>query len=127
MTDEGKGDNIVLTIYYLLFVLLAVIIVSKDLKKKKVLDATSVTKLLPLAVTGVALGIIMASNLALGRIRVYFLVSLCCLIPNTLNRLKQKPIFIMICYAVMLLPYAICLSRNISGIVPYTTFFQPYR
>ena len=123
VNDEGQGDNILLIVFYLAFIALTVLIFLMDANEDDIENSMNLAKLLPMSVMGIVLGFVAASNLALGRIRVFYLITMCCLIPNAINRVKYKEIFSIVCYAVMLIPYYISIDRNISSVVPYMFCF----
>jgi len=118
--DIGRGDNIYLKLFYICFVVVAYYIF---IKNRKTLDPLpdEVSKLLLIVSIGLVLGMSNAANLALGRFFKYFEIYMCCFIPNMIEYFgKRKFVIYYWCYLLLWIPYLICLSRNLSGVVPYS-------
>lgn len=122
--DEGQGDNILLNVFYLAFIALSTLVFLMDASEDDIESSRNIAKLLPMSMMGIVMGFVSSSNLALGRARVFYLTTMCCLIPNVINRVKHRELFSVACYAVMLIPYYISIDRNISSVVPYVFCFK---
>ncbi len=123
-TDTGQGRNILLTIFYAAFLVLDILFIfindSSVMSTKKKL-----IKILVISMIGIVLGLAAAQNLAVARMRIYFSIYVICLLPNTIelfNKYKM-PVYIL-CALILLIPFYIQLSDNISGVVPYKFFWQ---
>ena len=123
-TDTGQGRNILLTIFYAAFLVLDILFIfindSSAMGTRKKLE-----KILVISMIGIVLGLAAAQNLAVARMRIYFSIYLVCLLPNTIELFKKykMPIYIL-CVLILLIPFYIQLSDNISGVVPYKFFWQ---
>lgn len=123
-TDTGQGRNIILTIFYAVFLILDILFIfindSSVMSGKKKLE-----KILIISMIGIVLGLAASQNLAVGRMRIYFSIYVICLLPNTIelfNKYKM-PVYILSAL-ILLVPFYIQLSDNISGVVPYKLFWQ---
>lgn len=124
--DQNRGDNIYLTIFYLGIIFLSVLVIWKQTKNGKSVSG-EVSKMFIFSLIGVVLGLAMARNEALSRVRTYFTIFMCCLIPQTVRNsgnARARVLYYFALYLVLLFPYAICLSRNLSGVVPYQFFWE---
>lgn len=121
--EIGRGNNLYLRLFYLaiLIVPFCWIIFNKTgaiLPKK-------LEKILAIAFIGCVMGACNSSNLALSRVACFFELFMCCVIPNTIELFgRWKKILYFICYFLLIIPYGICLNRNLSGVVPYIPMWQ---
>lgn len=126
VTETGRGDNIYLSLFYLVIVCLTTVIIWKGTKNNQHISS-ELSILYILSLTGVVLGLGMASNLALSRVRIYFEISMCCLIPYAMRysgNLRIRTVNYLGLFLMLLIPYAICLHRNLGGVVPYQFFWE---
>lgn len=122
--DTGRGDNIFLILYYAIFAAAATIILWINLSNSQQVPE-ELERLYLCICVGVVFGLAMAGNLALTRVREYFLIMMCCFIPNTIRYFKKRRFLISMGNCLLLwLPYYICMSRNFSLVVPYRFFWQ---
>lgn len=124
--EQSRGDNIYLTLLFLAVLVLSTVIIWVNTKNGgQVSDKLS--KMYIMGLIGVVLGIAMARNIALARVRAYFTLSMCCLIPQALRysgNARVRVLYYFATYLILLVPYFICLSRNMSGVVPYQFFWE---
>jgi len=125
-TDGGRGRNILLTFFYLAFVLVSLYYVfSRHNNSEKISKNRVFNIVLLMGIIDVTLGLAAPENLAIARLRLYFSVYMICLIPNSLQLFgRYKSLLYVICAGIMMIPFTIQLMENISGVVPYQFFWE---
>ena len=123
LTESGRGANIYLTVFYLAFVVYAAIVLRRQLYRQPYVS-NRITQFFPFCLVAIVVGLGFAENLALNRAALYFRIAMCCMIPNAISYIGEGRTVVKICvYAITLVPYFICLSRNLSIVVPYRFCF----
>ena len=125
--SESKGDSAYLSLFFALFIA-AAIIVQAQIPKKIRLSQTEKSELrfLVIAVSiGVAIGFSGGRIMAVARSIHFFEIHAICLIPNTIGKFrKEKNLLFLLLLIILIIPYALLLSRNYAGIAPYTTMWR---
>lgn len=123
--DIGQGNKIFVSFFYLLIVILCLIVLkiknnkNEEIKKELYL----LTAIMSIASV---VGIIFYNNLLISRIEVYFSIFIIIYIPLLVDYIGGRT-RILLYYVFMIvtaIPMIIQLSHNISGVVPYVTFWS---
>ena len=122
--NRGGSRNVLLIIFYAAFVILGLFFVErKELSETK--RKNLMVLLVPCIIT-VAIGFGAMNIVSVQRVKVLYSTFFICLIPNIIscfNRRDRKMISIAV-MLVTLLPFAVQLSENYGGVVPYQFFWQ---
>lgn len=122
--NRGGSRNVLLIIFYAAFVILGLFFVErKELSETK--RKNLMVLLVPCIIT-VAIGFGAVNIVSVQRVKVLYSTFFICLIPNIIscfNRRDRKMISIAV-MLVTLLPFAVQLSENYGGVVPYQFFWQ---
>lgn len=122
--ETSRGDTIFLFVYYVVFFAGATYVVFRPLNRDDE-PPQSIGGLYMLVLFGLVCALGASSNMALDRVRDYFLICMCCMIPNVIERFRHNRTLIHIAnYMLLLLPYGIVLSRNLGDVVPYSFFWS---
>ena len=126
--DEGQGRGIFLTIFLSFFILLCLYALWQQKRLTRLqseVDPQRLQALLGYTAISVILGFLSANNLMINRIRFYFTIYFILLIPYVISFFKRgKAFFQWSTVTILLIPFTIQLSDNISSVVPYRFFWQ---
>lgn len=122
--NKGGSRNVLLIIFYLIFVIAGLFMVRrKELSETKKRDI--MVLLVPCIIT-VAIGLGAVNIVSVQRVKVLYSTFFICLIPNIIscfNRKDRKIIGIVV-MIITIIPFAVQLSENYGGVVPYRFFWQ---
>lgn len=122
--NTGGNRNLLLTLFYLGFIILALFALADREVPQKSKDKI-IFLLVPCIIT-VVIGFGATNILSLHRIKMIYSVFFICLIPNTIACFEKKNrvianIFVLL---ITILPFVVLLSENYGGVVPYKFFWQ---
>ena len=126
--NQSSGAIVFLALFYFLVAVLAAVIQSNLLSRNHLEDdARSHLRYLIIAVTaGALMGLLNGNFEAMTRALYFYQIHTICLIPNAFGKLRQYRFYYPLYYGlllILLVPFTICLLRNHSGVVPYTSMW----
>lgn len=128
----GRGNNIYVTIFYLVFLLAALFIINNPSYKNKNLGISisdNYSQYLGVIVifsaVTIVFGLLFSRSLLMNRMRQYFSIYWIVLIPSIYEIIKNKvySVILYICtYLILFIPFIIQLFSNQGGVVPYVLY-----
>lgn len=122
--NEGGSRNVLLVIFYLVFVGISILLIKND-KVGEEKKRNLIILLVPCIIT-IVIGLGAVNIISVQRIKVLYSTFFICFIPNVIACYdkKSRVILNVVIMLITLLPYSIQLIGNYGGVIPYNPFWR---